>query len=886
MATNKDNENNSQKQGIVHKTLFLKITCLFFAILSVIALAFITLALLQGTFSSKKEPQVYNNFIAAKAAFESRTGIDNAWFKEGIKLPDTLLFINTQDKKFVWKVQDNRNVISYENIGNNNATKHIIDNDTSKFNSFVTQYFLIEESNNIDSLAKLIGAQTTYITNIKQQGKMNQRDIVFSLIYNTIVGDPKGHIAVSIKNQNLQLLTANDMLFDKIDKNLFIESMNWVASKDTLSNKDKFIWANFNQLSNSQQDESDTAINSIQVLKLYFNKDNVVQINRKLPVDFMYYDFRKDVLHIGVNEYKFDKKSDEKIKQYVEQILFFPEDVFYESSDKLGKLSELGTIDNVLWGKIDTAKLAAGKFTIDDIAKNYAIIKTWGKSVWIYIAILILFVYIAFSYWFLKHRRQPAVSTTSESKEVNIDIDKVDSLTEEEKSEFENIKKTLEEHYKTAVDSLSSKSTQLEQDRKEFETLQQKWVQDFKNQEAQIKNKLEKQYFNTIAELNNKIDILEEEKETNIKTFKEQVQFETLKKQSDFLVRIANTRKEKDLLNLLEELRKQFKELPEILSLKKIYRNLEAKKNGQKDEIIIALLSEVDEYAKGKELTPQFSNYKNQTEEYRKILQKYNDTHKQIEEFYKLCQKLPKKETTDFWDRTALSVWSISQIAMPLLKIWGKTVWFENKVDEKTITPLKADLLCVYLTKYFERDTSNNYTLDEFKVDLDTTYRSAIKKYNDNIATNTNAVLDDNVDTIKNLKQQFLFVFEKIKKFESSQEFADKMWNNFVKDFLQKAPKLNEQSPEGKAWFFEQLFNITYHTADYLDFVKNNKSIIYCYNHLLLHNNLDLSKTDHYDFQLNHIEKSTTYSNRIYKWADELGVKHLKVLIEKYLIKP
>jgi hypothetical protein len=110
------------------------------------------------------------------------------------------------------------------------------------------------------------------------------------------------------------------------------------------------------------------------------------------------------------------------------------------------------------------------------------------------------------------------------------------------------------------------------------------------------------------------------------------------------------------------------------------------------------------------------------------------------------------------------------------------------------------------------------------------------------------------------------------------------MWDNFVKEFLQKAP--NIKSDEDKAWFFEQLFNITYHTADYLDFIKNNRNIVYCFNYHFLYNNFDLSKTDHYEFEFNHIDKSTTYSNLVCKWADELKIKQLKVLIGKYSIKP
>jgi len=227
-----------------------------------------------------------------------------------------------------------------------------------------------------------------------------------------------------------------------------------------------------------------------------------------------------------------------------------------------------------------------------------------------------------------------------------------------------------------------------------------------------------------------------------------------------------------------------------------------------------------------------------------------------------------------------LSVWAISQLAIPLLKTWQKQIWFTDKPDKITET-LKSDLLQIYTTRYFLRDTNESKLLEDFKTALDKEIPQKIAEYNTYISQEANAKLNS-IDA--NLKNQLTKALEKIKKFDSTQEFNDKMWNNFVKDFLLKAPKI--KSEEDKAWFFEQLFNITYHTTDYLDYIKNDQNIIYCFNYQFLHNNFELSKTDHYDFQLNHIEKSTSYSNRIYKWADELGIKQLKVLIEKYLVKP
>jgi hypothetical protein len=241
---------------------------------------------------------------------------------------------------------------------------------------------------------------------------------------------------------------------------------------------------------------------------------------------------------------------------------------------------------------------------------------------------------------------------------------------------------------------------------------------------------------------------------------------------------------------------------------------------------------------------------------------------------------LQEKDVPNFWDRTALSVWAISHLAIPLLKTWNKRLWFEDKSDNIT-EKLKSDMLQIYTTRYFLGDFVEGKSFEDFKNALDIDIPKKIREYNINISNDSIAKLN-NIDA--NLKNQLTEAFDKIRKFDTTQEFNNKMWDNFVKEFLQKVP--NIKSDEDKAWFFEQLFNITYHTADYLDFIKNNRKIIYCFNYQFLHNNFDLSKTDHYEFQLNHIDKSTTYSNLIFKWADELNIKQLKVLIGKYMIKP
>ena len=1021
-APNK-NYNNSDKKlkskeehswkDIILKTPFLFIVSWIIAFVSVVAVALIFFSLQQGSFSAKNEYQVFRDYISAKSAFENRTGVDKKWFQKGIQLPDTLCFIDTNkdskgNKKFICIVSDKKNEFLFTDIPNKWDVKQILDKDTAKFDEFVKRFFSITEDDGVDSIAKKIGAKSTYIEKIKAHYSKTikeQRDVVFSLIYNTIAGDPQGHIAVTIESKKLKIITSKDLQGDRIDTNLFVKSMNWVTSIDTLSNKDKYILASSERLLSSQYDEASNATEN--KFKGYFKNEKTVQLNRRLPVKFLYYDVRKDVLHIGVNEYDLKNKI---TKKYLSRLKSSPEKIFYllANDTTLYDFSNFGkTKDNTLWGKIDTDKLAKGKFTTVDFINDYSIIKTWDKAYLLYSAVFILLGQIL---WFifmcgvkrkkqtnyepeetdenifskkqktfilglfekqkkeLEEKFQVKVSENTNEK-TNSELQKNTDKPEAEETDknifnkeqktyilslFEKQKKEFEEKFQVKVSENTNEKTNselqknadkpeaeetdknilnkeqktyisslLEEQKKDFkEKLQQKGLEitslneekanltekntelisanktlndeinnalvDFQGLSADGKDLVraileaydKKFKGNSLKEFEN---FLKEEKEKNIKQFKEKVKFDKIKEQSDFLTETEKFKKEKELLKWLETHRKSVKTLPQIPSLKKIYKDLEKEDNNKqrsRDEIIISLLSQVDQYAEGKELLPQFNNYKSQTEEYNQIKPTIDTTRRQITDFYDLCLKLNKKDKPDFWDRTALSIWAISKLATPLLRTWQKETWFVDK-EEHVIKSLKSDLLQIYTTRYFLRDTMEGNSLDDFKNALNKDIPQKIEEYNSCISHEANAKLNN---TDENLITQLTAVFEKIKKFETTQEFNDKMWDNFVQGFIQKAPNIN--SNEDKVWFFEQLFNITYHTVDYLDFIKNNKNIIYCYNYQFLHKNFDLSKTEHYDFVLNHIEKSTAYSNRIYKWTNELGIKQLKLLIEKYLIKP
>lgn len=540
---------------ILSKLPFLSIAFWGLSVTSIVAILLIALSFLQDSFSTNKTSRNFSDFTSAKSDFENRTSVPNDWFKEGIKLPDTILFVNTNKDDngnitFVCITNGNRSEFLFNDISNtDNTGKQIIAQDTAKFDDFIKQNFIIDKNDNVDALANKIQAKTTYIENLKKYYPLkikNKRDVLFSLIYNTIVGDPEGHIAVTIENKKLKVITANDFVWDGIDADQFVKSMNMIVSRDTLNKKNKFILATSNKLlNNNQPDNSNNYENKLQ---RYFNNDKIIQLKSKLPINFLYYDFRKDVLHIGENEFSI---ANEKTKQYLPKLKSLPEKIFYlvENDTSLYDLSNFNSVnDKILWGIIDSKKLATGKFTNDDFPIDYDLIKTWGKPFLLYLAIFVLLLQILFSiyYFVIYHKKRSPITQPSNPEIIAPEMEEIiideKSLTEEQKTVFQNFKKQIED-YKNVITEKDKENATLNIKIAELKTLLENALVDFQGLPATGKYCVESilKAFDKVLGGNSVKEfdkVLKVEREDGIVEFKKKENFDTIKKQSDFFEKI------------------------------------------------------------------------------------------------------------------------------------------------------------------------------------------------------------------------------------------------------------------------------------------------------------------------------------------------------------
>lgn len=126
--------------------------------------------------------------------------------------------------------------------------------------------------------------------------------------------------------------------------------------------------------------------------------------------------------------------------------------------------------------------------------------------------------------------------------------------------------------------------------------------------------------------------------------------------------------------------------------------------------------------------------------------------------------------------------------------------------------------------------------------------------------------------------------------YQNTRKYFEKLDNHFLAAFNSKIQNLRFNAEglnkEDQAWLFEQLFDITFHVADFAGYFLKNDDISYHDNYLLLLNDLEFnSKIKYREFRENDIQQSDNSSNAVAKAARFAGVKSLKILINKFYIK-
>lgn len=279
-----------------------------------VALSFLIPQLKKGVTPSE-EFETANKIMLEK----TEGGINDKWFQQKYALDiipneKQLVYVDLDTAKP--KVVIGGDEIFYERKTKNyNIVKAKDDENKEKLGRILKDKFnIVDESDDFDSIATAIGTLREYTDTIARARKIDRDDRILSMIYNTVVGDAEGHVAVCLKDNKMTITRAKDFEVRKINVKRFVAIMQDIE----------------------QGKANTTDKNLLQILI----EERVLDTNALLNV--AYYDVRHDCV-IGAKG-KICKQQDdkEKYQKLVAKLKDNPEKVYIymDERDSLVELSD------------------------------------------------------------------------------------------------------------------------------------------------------------------------------------------------------------------------------------------------------------------------------------------------------------------------------------------------------------------------------------------------------------------------------------------------------------------------------------------------------------------------------------------------------------------
>lgn len=343
-----------------------------------------------------------------------------------------------------------------------------------------------------------------------------------------------------------------------------------------------------------------------------------------------------------------------------------------------------------------------------------------------------------------------------------------------------------------------------------------------------------------------------------------------LQKKADGYDKLLDTRKEKDLLKYLDELRKQNPMLPEVTTLAAMYKNV-VKTNKDATSVLTALIHD---------LVLKIDDEYHLEEYYEKLCQNdmyvcrvrpvYEDAKRYIESFFARAEvKNLLTGEIKYFERLALMQYAL-QFVIEVSKSFGSNEFVKVAAQEQRIcADFNSDMLQLYMMRYYVAHLASDKTTENFVDAVKQTIPDKVKELKQNYKIELPL-------TDKAFVSRYEELHKALQKIKETDRFVDLMWDNFVEEFLRNAPQSQD-----KGWFFGLAVAIALYSADYVECL-HGKDLPYCFNLSYLLSGFDPKHVD--QFELNTPDHSSEYANRMYHWLTDLGVKELKALVEKYNI--
>lgn len=757
------------------------------AILMGLSFVLFMVSLISGQISSKSTD--YKDFKSARSAFEKKYCKDDSWFISQSVSSSIRVTIDIDSSELLVANGTDCSKVHYTSV-----THDIKKADKEPFHIVLSKYF--PQLTRLDTLnavqiAHLLNADTTYLAAIAADKQLPAEDVAFSLIYNTIIGEPIGHFAVTIENG--RLVKKHLTQFAILKQNRFVKMMNMFSNSNSL--------------------------------------DSIV-ISEAVEKDcrFVYWNVRNDKLYIGDEIYPV---TDSFCKRYLSQIKSSPTEIFYVCGDELRTLQPTD-----YWGILDESAIQKAK-------KGFgtSLVEVLQSTSSLIILAVVFFGSCIFLIWKLARKSPSSVAEANTIEKVIITWNKNNDIMKHSETKLNDMNIEADQsNQQLPADENSMPEPEIPNINasREMQIGPNQFVfENFSCDEVGILSILEKidsEKGSNMAEAfrNNQNEC------ENLRRDKQNLQCEIQKKESE-IAQLKNSLKKADAFQ--SEKRKESEAYKKLLSDKEKELESAVKKCGDAE-----------------------NNYKT-VSNWMPYLEKTRQILSEIEAEIK---KLPTHDVPNAWENLRIAILSHAAL-MKLLEVWTFDKAWQKKMNVSTFqAEMENEMLMLEKLKQSVNALCLKGNLNNSK-DIDAEVKKKVQEgYDHSIVLTPNPRLDEILD--KSIHARIVF--------EQNKPFMDAMWDNFVREFINGNPV-----QEGKAWYFEHLINIAYHAADFITMQQGQDKSL-CYNYQFLESQFNPKNPAARPFEYQHAEKSSQKSNTIYEWTSEMGIEHLRVLIEKYFIKP
>lgn len=725
---------------------------------------------------------------------QTNPNLDYEWFhyaKSDEFKVESPLYVDVERKAFVYKGDS----VFYAKGADNNNIK--IPQDANDRAEVFLQKFELDESDNVKDICLKIKADSSYLDRIITNNTP-RNDQVFSLLYNTLLGDTVGHLYVTIKDGCIKIVRA-----EKIDKLNLAELYKAV-----------------------EEIEKEPITPGCTVKELLLEKG---AIEADVSIPFASLDYRNDCIRVAGGEII----SKERYKDLSKVMLDNPTTLYVYSNERD---TLLAFNDSVLCnakyqlGKVDYFKLQSAK-----VAQR----NDYRDLLPIFLLILGLADGTLLFALFEKYRKgasrnrlpagEPYIPVETESE---TEINKIiEIINNNHNMENEDRKKLID-----LLNQLLRESGTFEEVKNEREEYYRKYSNLFNVLSGKFTIKelliaIAKDW-GTVDGLQGKlIDAIQEQKKKAVSEFKNSEEYLNQKAKSDKYDALLDCHSENSLIEKLDKMRQESGGRMAAITT---FDTIKGPGTTVKDVVEL-----YDKQTKGK-LMEEYDKMEGRCDWYNKRFSTV------VEPVASLKNQMPR-----YLDRKSFIIGAIKTLVIPAMGIDNKSK-IENYLKEYQTIENKAEAYRLLL------ESGKDFNHGELKRKL------------------SSVINEDEASWIGDLR-------EAARRYTAINKFNDSMWDNFVKKFVEKEKNIEDDVDKG--WYFARIMEIAYHTADHIRCVKDVGNASYCHNAKLMENQLDLTKGTK-EFSAENPMKNTRHSKKIYEWASELGVEHLKIVVDNYAIMP